>query len=398
MQQPIRILAVLKTREANEAVSAVAARAVQAQIDVRIGEVRDLAPRLVNGSVPDVLLADVSLEDAGDLEALGKFARTHRTSTAVIATSSAATLDGMRRLMRFGIQDFVPQPIIEADLMTALEAALQRRQQLAPTGPKASGRIVTVLQSCGGVGGTMIATQTALAMAHGAAKRQQRVALLDLDFQNGACALALDLDPGVTIGAVLQAPDRLDPAFLESSMVRHASGLEVLGAARDAVPFESMAPELAESILRCAAQDRSHVFVELPRTDCRWTATVMAASDLVLLVTQLTVPALRHARRRLDMLSGSTGAEVAVLVNRYERRWWRNHVRLREAEQALGRGVDFTVANDYPLVSEALNTGKPLTELKRGARVSRDILQLANALQERMKREPEMEAARPRAK
>jgi pilus assembly protein CpaE len=396
--QPIKILAVLKTREANEAVSAVAARAVQAHIDVRIGDVRELAPRLVNGSVPDVLLADVSLDDTSDLEALGKFAQTHGASTAVIATSSAATLEGMRRLMRFGIQDFVPQPILEADLMSALEAALQRRQQLAPASAKTAGMVITILRSCGGIGATTIATQTALALAQSAAKRQQRVALLDLDFQNGACALALDLDPGVTIEAVLQSPERLDAAFLESSMVRHASGLELLGAARNSVPFESMAPDLAESLLRHAAHDRSHVVVELPVTDCRWTATVLAASDLIVLVTQLTVPALRQARRKLDLLSAATAAEVAVLVNRYERRWWRNQVRLSEAEQALGRPVDYMVANDYALVSEALNTGKPLTELKRGARASRNIVQLANALQERLKREPEMEAAWPRAK
>ena len=396
--QPIKILAVLKTREANEAVSAVAARAVQAHIDVRIGDVRELAPRLVNGSVPDVLLADVSLDDTSDLEALGKFAQTHGASTAVIATSSAATLEGMRRLMRFGIQDFVPQPILEADLMSALEAALQRRQQLAPASAKTAGRVITILRSCGGIGATTIATQTALALAQSAAKRQQRVALLDLDFQNGACALALDLDPGVTIEAVLQSPERLDAAFLESSMVRHASGLELLGAVRNSVPFESMTPDLAESLLRHAAHDRSHVVVELPVTDCRWTATVLAASDLIVLVTQLTVPALRQARRKLDLLSALTAAEIAVLVNRYERRWWRNQVRLSEAEQALGRPVDYTVANDYALVSEALNTGKPLTELKRGARASRNIVLFANALQERLKREPEMEAARPRTK
>jgi pilus assembly protein CpaE len=394
MQQPIKILAVLKTREANEAVSAVAARAVQAQIDVRIGEVRELAPRLVNGSVPDVLLADVSLEDIADLEALGRFAQMHSASTAVIATSSAATLEGMRRLMRFGIQDFVPQPILENDLMSALEAALHRRQQLAPAAPKSSGRIITILRACGGIGGTTIATQLGLALAQIAGKRQQRVALLDLDFQDGTCALALDLDPEVTIEAVLHAPERLDAAFLESSMVRHAGGLEVLGAARKALPFESMTPDLAESILRYAAQDRGYVIVELPRTDCRWTATALAASDLVIMVTQLTVPALRQARRKLDALA--TAADVAVLVNRYERRWWRNHVRPGEAEQALGRAIDFTVANDYALVSEALNTGKPLAELKRGARVSRNIVQLATALQDRLKREPEMEAARPR--
>jgi pilus assembly protein CpaE len=396
MQQPIKILAVLKTREANEAVSAVAARAVQAHIDVRIGEVRELAPRLVNGSVPDVLLADVSLEDTTDLEALGNFARTHGASTAVIATSSVATLDGMRRLMRVGIQDFVPQPIVEADLMNALDAALHRRQQAAPATAKQSGRVVTILRSCGGIGATTIATQTALALAQPAVKRQQRVALLDLDFQNGACALALDLDPGVTIEALLQAPDRLDAAFLESSMVRHPTGLELLGAARDGVPFESMTAELAETILRCASHDRTYVLVELPAAECRWTQTVLAASDLVILVTQLTVPGLRHARRKLDMLARATGGDVAVLVNRFERRWWRNHVRLREAEQALGRGVDFTVANDYQIVSDALNTGKSLSELKRGARVSRDIVELAKKLQERLKREPAMEAARPR--
>jgi pilus assembly protein CpaE len=396
MQQPIKILAVLKTREANEAVSAVAARAVQAQIDVRIGEVRELAPRLVNGSVPDVLLADVSLDDTTDLEALGRFAQAHAASTAVIATSSAATLDGMRRLMRFGIQDFLPQPIVEADLMSALEAALHRRQQVAPAPAKQSGRIVAILGSSGGIGATTIATQTALALSQTAAKRQQRVALLDLDFQNGSCALALDLDPGATIEAVLQSPDRLDGAFLESSMVRHPGGLELLGAARDGVAFESMTPEIAENILRCAAHDRNYVLVELPATECRWTQAVLAASDLVILVTQLTVPALRQARRKIDMLAGATSADLAVLANRIERRWWRNRVRLRDAEQALGRGIDFTVANDYQIVSEALNTGKPLAEIKRGARVSRDIVELANKLQERLKREPAMEAARPR--
>ena len=178
MQQPIKILAVLKTREANQAVSAVASRAVQAQIDVRIGEVRELAPRLVNGHVPDVLLADVSLDDTDDLEALGRFAQLHGASTAVIATSSAATLDGMRRLMRFGIQDFVPQPIVEADLMSALEAALHRRQQQATPAPVNTGRIVTIVRSCGGMGGTMIATQTALQLAQSCGKRKQRVALI----------------------------------------------------------------------------------------------------------------------------------------------------------------------------------------------------------------------------
>jgi pilus assembly protein CpaE len=197
----------------------------------------------------------------------------------------------------------------------------------------------------------------------------------------------------VTIEAVLEAPERLDSTFLEASMVRHPSGLEILAAARHDLPFESMTPDIAEAILRYAAQDRAYVLVELPRAAGRWTTVALAASDLVILVTQLTVPSLRHTRRLLESISTSTTAEVAVLVNRYERRRWRNRVSLREAEQALGRGIEFTVANDYQTVSEALNTGKPLTEIKRGARVSRDIVDLTNRLQDRLKREPAVDTA-----
>jgi Flp pilus assembly CpaE family ATPase len=54
------------------------------------------------------------------------------------------------------------------------------------------------------------------------------------------------------------------------------------------------------------------------------------------------------------------------------------------------------IANDYDTVSEALNAGKPLMELRRGARVSRDIVQLSERLQERLKREPVFQAARLR--
>ena len=69
---------------------------------------------------------------------------------------------------------------------------------------------------------------------------------------------------------------------------------------------------------------------------------------------------------------------------------------LSEQEQALGRGIDFMVANDYGTVSEALNTGKSLAEIKRGARVNRNINDLTNQLHDRLKREPAMEAAQLR--
>src|SRR5215831_1458250 len=219
--QSLKVLAVLRSREANHAVSGVAARVGRANVDVRLGDIKEMAPQLVNGHAPDILLADIRLDDPADIEAIGRFARDHAGTTAVIATALEPTLEGVRQLMRHGIMDFVPQPITERDLLAALETAVERRQEVpaAPAGHR--GRIVAFLKACGGMGSSMIATQSALVLGEAAMKRKERVALLDFDFQFGTAGLYLDLDAKVSIKEVLESPERLDSAFLQAVMTHH---------------------------------------------------------------------------------------------------------------------------------------------------------------------------------
>src|SRR3546814_17787728 len=80
----------------------------------------------------------------------------------------------------------------------------------------------------------------------------------------------------------------------------------------------------------------------------------------------MTVPGVRQARRQLDTL-GTEGLDdlpIRMVLNRFEKRWGATFT-MKEVEKALGRKVDFTVANDYRTVSEALDQGFSLDEVRR---------------------------------
>src|SRR3546814_5184333 len=80
----------------------------------------------------------------------------------------------------------------------------------------------------------------------------------------------------------------------------------------------------------------------------------------------MTVPGVRQARRQLDTLNseGLGDLPIKVVLNRFEKRWGATFT-MKEVEKALGRPVDFTVANDYRTVSRSEEHTSELQSLMR---------------------------------
>jgi pilus assembly protein CpaE len=260
----------------------------------------------------------------------------------------------------------------------------------AATGSAASGRLVTFTRASGGVGATTLAVNTAMALAEPSRKRSRRsggssrsVCLLDLDLQFGSAGLQLDLPPSAGMMELVQSPGRLDREMLRGLMVEHPSGLRVLTAPKVPVPLDAMRPELVVEILRLARAEFDLVVADMPQTLTRWTETVLSASSDIMLVVQLNVPALRQLRRLLDVLhdEGLYALPYRVVLNRHAGRpFWRSGVGYGQAEKALGRKFDFVVGNDYRLVVDSLNQGRPLLQLNGRSRIVRDVRSMLDAL------------------
>ena len=95
---------------------------------------------------------------------------------------------------------------------------------------------------------------------------------------------------------------------------------------------------------------------------------------MILLVTQLTVPHIRQARRQLDNLtvSGLGDIPVKVVVNRFDKGWGKG-VSAKEAAKGMARGIDYFVASDFKLISEAINQGVPISKIGRHSKVEKSI-------------------------
>jgi pilus assembly protein CpaE len=268
----------------------------------------------------------------------------------------------------------VPLPLDIAELETALDPIRRMATSQATRARAGHQKVVTIIKGEGGVGATALLTQlaTRFAMHERAAGRE--CCLIDLDVQFGDAALQLGLQPNLTLTELLEAGKRVDGEMLRSVAAQHPSGLRVVSAPREIMPLESMTSDQLLSIIDLATAEFGTVFIDFPANWTNWSLSLLARSDLVLMVTELRVPSLHRARRQLDLLASQDMGtlDVRIVLNRSEKGFFRT-LGLADAERVLRKPISFTVANDHATMSQAIDRGVPLSEIKRKCPLVKDI-------------------------
>ena len=296
------------------------------------------------------------------------------TKTPLVGAAYEPPLALVRALVRAGAHDVVPLPLDIADLETSL---LPIREQIARRNADANaanGKIVSVIKSVGGIGATALLTQLGIRAADHEAARGREVCLLDLDIQFGNAAFQLGLRPSLTLADLLEAGDRLDGELLRAMTTVHSSGLKVIAAPPEMMPLDAVTSEQLIQIIDITKREFETVLVDLPANWTNWSLSLLAQSDLILLVTELSVTGLQRARRQLDLIREQDlgSLNLRIVVNRFEKRILRL-VRPTDVQKALGHDVAYTIATDPPVMHRATARGVPIAEIKRRSVIGRDI-------------------------
>jgi pilus assembly protein CpaE len=296
----------------------------------------------------------------------------------LVALVREPTLDLVRRLMRAGAKDVLDLPLNLGELESLLGGMAE---ELTGLHGEPGGKIVSVVKSVGGVGATALLTQAACLLAEREATHGREVCLLDLDIQFGSAAMYLGQVPKLTLADLLEAGSRIDGAMLRSTASRHHSGLDVVAAPLQIMPLEAIGSDQMLSILELAAAEYGTVLIDLPGSWTNWSLSALARSDVILLVTELSVAGLHQARRQLDMLASHDlgGDDVHVVVNRVEKRVFKP-ISMADAERAIGRHVTYRIAEDPDVVSTALNQGLMLSQVKTRNAVTKDLTKVVESI------------------
>ena len=139
------------------------------------------------------------------------------------------------------------------------------------------------------------------------------------------------------------------------------------------MPLESLTSEQVIEIVELAKREFGTVFIDLPSNWTNWSLSLLAQSDLVFLVTELSVASLHRARRQLELIQSQElgDLDLRIVVNRFEKGLSR--LRSGDVREALGRDIGYTIVNDPPLMRAALDQGLPIAEVKRKSSLGRDI-------------------------
>ena len=210
--------------------------------------------------------------------------------------------------------------------------------------------------------------------------RAERLAtcLVDLDFQHGAAADYLDIEPRLNLGEIEPRPERLDRQLLEVMLSYHSSGLAVVAAPSRPAEMRLFDPDVVTRLLDLVSSHFDFVVFDTPRTWFSWTDNVLLGSNKVFIVSETTVPSLRQARQLTEAIHERLGDDVKpqVIINRFEQRLFSPGLRRADIERAIGGSIAGYVPNNYGLVREAIDRGMPLDAVKPGNKITSQLRKL----------------------
>ncbi len=291
---------------------------------------------------------------------------------------TAPTLDSaiLLEAMRAGAKEFLAQPIQQQEVEGAIER-LKERSSVAvgqTEGRKQAGKVFAFFGGKGGVGTTSIAVNLAAALKD--LPEKPSVVLVDVNQHGGDLPLYLDLQPKHSFRDIAADPSRLDQAFLVRVLTKAESGLQVLPSGYDDLSTGRLSPDCVEGTLRLLQSLFDYVVIDCGHVLDLTTKKALELATLIFVTSTLMVPVVHRTKRILELLRGSgfPAEKIRLVMNRYLSA---EQDVLTETEDILKQKAFWSFPNDYPSVSQAVNSGKPLIEVAARSAVAKSYLELA---------------------
>jgi pilus assembly protein CpaE len=318
-------------------------------------------PPLLSGLNSDIVIVDSTVaHEQADLQAIEAMTFAKPQMYVILITDNSDK-QLLFSAMRAGVREVLTLPLADRALGDALQrcavhqAKLQAQMSLGSTQAK----VVALLACKGGCGASFLATNLAYLMA---SEFSRTCALVDLDLQYGDASFYLGAGAAKNnISDLTHQIERLDAQLLLSCMHPVAPRLSLLAAPQDMETALSVTAMQLEKVLRLARQKHEVVVLDMHRAMDAVAIQALDMADVVYLVLDNTMPAVRDAKRQVKLFRslGYADDKLRVLVNRYDSHGF---VDLKSIEEAVGQPVVHTLPQQWAAATESISLGQPLVK------------------------------------
>ncbi|SHI18969.1 pilus assembly protein CpaE [Sporobacter termitidis DSM 10068] len=221
----------------------------------------------------------------------------------------------MQRIMQTGVHYILNAQMEPLSLMSELKGIYNNEANriLAlenATTSSSKSKVILVFGPKDGVGKSTLAVNLAVKLA----QNKNKVVVLDYDFQFGDVSALLGVETKKTILELIQEQSNVNVDIIRQFLSLHISGVNFLPAPNNPEYADSISPAQAERIIAALRVYYDYVIVDCFSGFNDYTATCIDCASLILFVTKKDIPALRNAKKGLDVIQALTGWEKIRLI------------------------------------------------------------------------------------
>jgi len=302
-----------------------------------------------------ILLAQVGHDVAGAVDTLQRVV-SELPGTTVMLAGPTLPADGLLKVMRAGAAEYLPSPVTPGDVSDAVGRVLARRRIASGGEIRREGRALALFGPKGGSGVTTTAVNVALELRR---LSGESTLLVDLDLLRGGAEAVLDLQARYTLLDLIKSFHRLDEGLLNSFVLTHPSGLDVLSAPRSALDGEKVTPEEVVQLVRVLRAHYARVVMDVGNVLTSVALSALVEADDVAMVLTPHLEGLRNARRMtaaLGQRAPEHKRDMHVVLNHFVPD---PPIAIDEVERALGTSVRTVLPFDQAMHRRSASGGRP---------------------------------------
>jgi pilus assembly protein CpaE len=347
-------------------------RMARAHVKVHMGGIAAAAEFYQAAATPNLIMVESKLpRDKLDAE-LDRLSEVCDAGTKVVVIGHVNDVNLYRALIQRGVSEYLVFPV---DLMRVIRtiADLYVERTSQPLG-----RSIAFVGGKGGVGSSMVAHNTAWAIARA---YENDVVVADFDFAFGTAGLDFNQDPTQGIAEAVNAPERLDDVFLDRLLARCSDHLSLLAAPATLDRTYDFDETTFEQVIDVAQSGVPIVVLDLPHVWTSWVKKTLFAADEIVLTVEPDLANLRNAKNLVDLLRQGRkhDAPPRLIINKsgVSRR---PEIKVEEFSAALNLTPTAVIPFEAHLFGTAANNGQMIAETDPKSPIANAFKQIAQVV------------------
>ncbi|MFM0324626.1 AAA family ATPase [Caballeronia glebae] len=375
-KQGVRIadfIAFVADRKTEQVLKSFVLEQAMPHVHIAVGNVDDAIAHLSKiERSPLFLLVDLEAS-VMPLSDLGRLAEVCEPSVQVVAIGERNDVGLFRSLLKIGVRDYLVKPLTVELLKRTVNVS---EGKVSPVTLARAGKTIAFAGARGGVGVTTLALNLARYLAE---DTHRRVAYVDLKLCGGAANSMLGMQSNNGLVDVLQNVHRLDPQYVERTLVSNGSRLFILSADIDYGAAKQFEPGALRRVVELLCDSFHYVILDIGDPSGPLAAEAFDHASRVYLVADRSVHSTRETIRMLRYIEDRDNNPPTSVVLNNPNAASAGKVQPADFMTAIGRTVLHEVQFEPKALATAENLGEaPVERAQNG--FTQTIARIANDL------------------